>query len=302
VSTAERPIVAIDWGTTSLRAALLDAQGRAVEQHSAPRGILHVAPGDFPAVFHDVTAPWANLPDPLYLLCGMVGSRQGWMEAPYCPCPAGFGEIARSLAWIEPDRIAIVPGLSCEQDGVPDVMRGEETQVFGACGLLGIDDGLFVLPGTHSKWVRVERGRITGFSTFMTGEAYSLLRRQSILARTLPEADSPFDEAAFLRGLSYARATANLLRSAFSVRTLALLSRVEAPALESYLSGLVLGEELRSAAPAAGGGPLVVIASKELQARYALSLRSMGLQCHSVGEEAAWCGLHAIAKAVQQQP
>src|SRR5687768_1611849 len=122
-----KQIIALDWGTSSLRAALLDERGDVLEQRSLPRGILSVTAGEFPKVFAEITAPWTALPDPLFLLSGMVGSRQGWVEAPYCPCPAGFADIAAKLTWVEPGRIAIVPGLSCESLGVPDVMRGEET-------------------------------------------------------------------------------------------------------------------------------------------------------------------------------
>ena len=185
----KRPLVALDWGTSSLRAALLHDDGNVAEARSLPRGILTVPAGGFPQVFDEAVAPWRDIPGALFLLGGMVGSRQGWLEAPYCPCPAGFADIAARLAWVEPGRIAIVPGLNCAQGGVPDVMRGEETQVFGALDLLGMTDGLFVLPGTHSKWVRVEGQRIESFSTFMTGEFYALLRQHSILARTLPADD-----------------------------------------------------------------------------------------------------------------
>ena len=103
----------------------------------------------------------------------MAGSRQGWIEAPYCATPAGAHEIASKLAWIEPGRIAIVPGISHEEDGVPDVMRGEETQILGAAELLGEADFTAVLPGTHSKWVEVRAGRIERFRTFMTGEFFA---------------------------------------------------------------------------------------------------------------------------------
>ena len=189
-----RPLIALDWGTSALRAARIDTHGNVIEERALPRGILTVAPGGFPAVFQEAVAGWPVGRDTLFLLSGMVGSRQGWIEAPYCACPAGFADIAAALAWVEPGRIGIVPGLSCERDGVPDVMRGEETQVFGALALLGVDEGTFVLPGTHSKWASVRQGRIESFSTFMTGEFYALLRRHSILARTLPDGDGELDD------------------------------------------------------------------------------------------------------------
>ena len=293
-----RPLVALDWGTSSLRAARLDAQGKVLEERALPRGILTVAAGEFPAVFAQAIADWPEQPDTLYLLSGMVGSRQGWLEAPYRPCPAGFADIAAALAWVEPGRIAIVPGLSCEDHGVPDVMRGEETQVFGALQLSGIEQGLFVLPGTHSKWVRVANGRIEGFATFMTGEFYALLRQHSIIARTLPEVDGELDQQAFERGVRYAMQCGNLLHAAFSARTLALFERLPARAMPSYLSGLVIGEELRSQHLHRLNDPVVVIATPALAMRYELALRLLDIPVRSLGAEAAWRGLWAIAQSV----
>lgn len=292
-----RPLVALDWGTSSLRAALLDDTGRVVEERALPRGILTVTPGEFPQVFEEVTAPWRAVPGALFLLGGMVGSRQGWLEAPYCPCPAGFADVAAALAWVEPGRIAIVPGLSCEQGGMPDVMRGEETQVFGALDRLGVAGGLFVLPGTHSKWVRVEGQRIESFSTFMTGEFYALLRQHSILSRTMPADDGVLDEQAFERGVRHAVQAGNLLHAAFSARTLSLFGALPAQALPSYLSGLVIGEELRSQHLHRLADPVVIVGAPALTQRYGLALRVLGIAAHSVGPEATWRGLWAIANA-----
>ncbi|HEX9720664.1 MAG TPA: 2-dehydro-3-deoxygalactonokinase [Ramlibacter sp.] len=297
-----KQLIALDWGTSSLRAAKLDAQGRVVEERSLPRGILTVAPGEFPAVFEAACAGWLREGDSAALLSGMVGSRQGWLDAPYCPCPAGFADVAAQLAWVEPARIAIVPGLSCERQGMPDVMRGEETQVFGAMQLLGIDRGLFVLPGTHSKWVRVAGQRIESFSTYMTGEFYGLLRRHSILARTLPEADGELDTQAFLRGMKHAMRSGNLLHAAFSARTLSLFDRLPAAALPSYLSGLVIGEELRSQQLAALSGPIVLVGAPSLTQRYELALLALGVPVRSAGSEATWRGLWAIAQTLDAAP
>lgn len=294
-----RSLVAVDWGTSSLRAARLDADGRVLDERALPRGILTVPPGGFPEVFEQACGDWMKSPGALALICGMAGSRQGWVEAPYCPCPAGFAEVAARLAWIEPGRIAIVPGLSCEDRGVPDVLRGEETQVFGALDLLGIRDGLLVLPGTHSKWVRVAAGRIESFSTFMTGEIYALLRRHSILARTMPEVDGELEPRAFRRGVEHALQSTTLLHAAFSARTLSLFDRLPAAALPSYLSGLVIGEELRSQDLVALSGPLVVVGSEALTERYELALGTMGIAVRRAGSQATWHGLRAIAGTLE---
>jgi 2-dehydro-3-deoxygalactonokinase len=293
-----KPLIAIDWGTSSLRAALLDAQGQVMKELSRPRGILTVAPGEFPKVFEEITAQWAAAPDTLYLLSGMVGSRQGWVEAPYCACPAGFSDIAGAMTWVEPGRIAIVPGMSCELHGVPDVMRGEETQVFGALQLQGIDHGLFVLPGTHSKWVRVAGGRVVSLSTCMTGEFYALLRQHSILARTMPDTDSEFEPYAFERGVQHAWHCDNLMHAAFSARTLALFDRLPQAALPSYLSGMVIGEELRSQHLRKLADPIVIVGSALLTQRYELAMRLLDIPVRTVGPEATWRGLWAIAQSL----
>nr|WP_231402947.1 2-dehydro-3-deoxygalactonokinase [Caenimonas aquaedulcis] len=292
-------MIALDWGTTSLRAALLDAQGRVAEERSAPRGILGVPAGGFPAVFEEITAGWPRGAGTLALVSGMAGSRQGWLEAPYCPCPAGFAQVASRLAWIEPGRIAIVPGMSCESDGVPDVMRGEETQVFGAMAAMGVQGGTFVLPGTHSKWVRVSQGRIEHFQTFMTGEFYALLRQHSILSRTLPDADGEPDAPAFERGVRHALSQGSLLHTAFSVRALALFERMPPAQMPSYLSGLVIGEELRTQHRPGGTEPVCLIGSEPLVKRYRGALGILGIPTRAAPPDSTWRGLWAIASTWQ---
>lgn len=307
---SDRTLVALDWGTSSLRGARLAADGQVLEERSFARGILTVAPGEFPSVFESCFGDWMKAPGALCLMSGMVGSQQGWLEAPYCSCPAGFEEVASKLAWVTPGRVAIVPGLVCEHEGIPDVtrlnripdvMRGEETQIFGALKLLGRQDALLVLPGTHSKWVRVQAGRIQSFSTFMTGEFFALLRQHSILSRTLPvnasASDGEFDSEAFEQGVTLALRSDSLLHSAFSVRTLSLFDRLPAAALPSYLSGLVIGEELR-AQTLKSGDELIIIGSEVLTQRYqnALALRSVAAQ--RIGSQATWAGLWAIAQTI----
>ncbi|MGF6525057.1 2-dehydro-3-deoxygalactonokinase [Variovorax sp. PvP013] len=286
-------LVAVDWGTSSLRGALLDDGGRIIEERAAPRGILTVDAGGFQALFEELFGDWMRAaPDTRCLISGMAGSRQGWIEAPYCACPASLADVAAHVVPVEPGRIAMVPGLSVENDGVPDVMRGEEVQLFGAMALTGRRDGVFVLPGTHNKWVRVADGRVAGFRTFMTGEFYALLAMQSILARTL-DAAAPLDEAAFGQGVARAGDGHGLLHNAFGARTLALFDRMGAAPLASYLSGLLIGEELRTQALDADA-EVVLIGSPALTRRYALALGANGVASRALGAEATWAGLHAL--------
>jgi 2-dehydro-3-deoxygalactonokinase len=227
-------MIGVDWGTTSFRAYRLDSNGVIVATRTAAKGILAVAPGNFPQVLEEQIGDWKERP---IVMSGMVGSRQGWVEAPYVPCPAGFDEIAAAMRQVH-NGVWIVPGVSCG-GAVPDVMRGEEVQVLGA----GVD-GLICLPGTHSKWVEVKAGRIERFSTHMTGELYSVLRQHSILGRMM-EQGKP-DLRAFREGVERSGDTGGLLHHLFGVRTRGLMGELTPAASASYLSGLLIGHELRA--------------------------------------------------------
>ena len=309
-------LLAVDWGTSALRGALLAADGTVLASHAAPRGLLNLPAAGWPGVFAAEFGAWlAAHPGLPCLLAGMVGSRQGWVEAPYCPCPASLADLAARLCVVPVDalqpvlarhHLAIVPGLCVETAGIPDVLRGEETQVFGALQLLGLAEAeqvTLVLPGTHSKWVTVQRGRITGFATHMTGECYALLRQQSILARTLPVDDrnsgsawdaDALDADAFDAGIQRAQTAGGLLHHVFSVRSLALLGRQDGQALASLLSGLVIGEELRAQALPAGQN-VVLVGGDSLTQRYQRGLQQLGITVQPVGAQATWCGLAALA-------
>lgn len=294
---ADPALIAVDWGTTALRGALLAADGTVLAEHAAPRGLLSVPPGGWGAAFEAEFGAWlAAHPGLVCLMAGMVGSRQGWAEAAYCRCPAGLADVAAQLCWVQPGRVAIVPGLCCEADGVPDVMRGEETQVFGALQALGLQVATLVLPGTHSKWVQVQGGRISHFSTHMTGECYALLRSQSILARMLPADDGAWVPEAFDAGVARAFDAGGLLHHLFSVRSLALFGRDDGPALASRLSGLLIGEELRAQALPAGA-PVAVLGSPALAGRYQRALAQRGHPVTAVQADAGWMGLLAVARA-----
>lgn len=285
-------LIAVDWGTSSLRGARLDDAGQVLEERSAPLGILNVPDNDFAGTFAAQFGDWMKPAGSLCLISGMAGSRQGWAEAPYVSCPAGPAELAEHLHWIERERIAIVPGLSDDQGAVPDVMRGEEVQIFGAMRLSGLSDGLFVLPGTHSKWATVRGGKVLGFRTYMTGEVYGLFAQHSILARTL-DANATLDQAAFLRGVTQAAKGDGLLHDAFGVRALALFDRLPPAPSASYLSGLLIGEELAQQ-KLEPNGEVIVIGSSALTARYALALENGGTKVRTFGAEATWSGLRAL--------
>ena len=236
-------MIAIDWGTSSFRAYRLDADGNIVETRAAAMGILNVPAGQFSRVLEQQIVGWVETP---IVMSGMVGSRQGWKEAPYVQCPAGFDEIAEGLQevrWGE-RRAWIVPGVSCrDAAGVADVMRGEETQILGAWGEEK-REGLICLPGTHSKWVEVKGGRIEKFATYMTGEVYAVLKQHSILGRMMEE--SKPDGRAFADGVKRSGEPGGMLHHLFGVRTRGLVDGLKPAAAASYLSGIVIGHELRA--------------------------------------------------------
>jgi 2-dehydro-3-deoxygalactonokinase len=293
-----RPLLALDWGTTSLRGAQIDSEGRVSDTRHFAQGILSVPPGQFGQVFERCFGDWMQA-DTLCLISGMAGSRQGWQEAPYCPCPAGFDELGRHLLWLQPSRIALVPGLSCQHDhglalNPQDVMRGEEVQIFGALALSGRQNATVVLPGTHSKWARVENGQVLSFTTFMTGEVFAVMGQHSILARTLDK-EAPWDDSAFAHGVELAQHSPSVLSSLFATRTLALFDRLPAAAHASFLSGLLIGEELR-AMP--GSTELLLVGNATLTGRYARAALLLGRSSQSLDEAATWAGHAALARTL----
>ena len=291
----QRNLLAVDWGTSSLRGALLNRAGVVLEQRAFPQGILHVAHGQFQHVFEQRFGDWISA-DTLSLISGMAGSRQGWREAPYCPCPSGFQDIAQHLQWIDKDRIGIVPGLSTWNDDTPDVMRGEEIQIFGALSAQQIQSAQFVLPGTHSKWAQVLNGKIEAFKTFMTGEFYALLSQHSILAKTcLP--DAPLKKDVFLDGVMQSQKPGGLLHHAFSARSLALFEKLNPAQSSSYISGLLIGEEIKSAKTNTKdeGTPLYILGNGQLTQRYGFAMEALGISATALADEVTWTGLWALA-------
>ena len=297
-------LIGLDWGTTSFRAALIDGQGRVVARRAGPHGILSVSAGAFEAVLDSQIHDWErDNPEAPILASGMITSRQGWVETPYLHCPASTAELAGALrrhATPSGRTVHFVTGLDIRRpDGVPDVMRGEETQIAGAL----LDEPglrLLVLPGTHSKWVRVEDGRIVWFQTFMTGEMFGALKAHTILGRLMEGSED--DPGAFRRGLAAGRAPGTagaLLGRLFSVRTLGLFGDLPGTALASYLSGLLLGAEIAEALASSGAGPaagLAIIADPPLAARYRDACAALGVPARVAGAEAAARGQFAIAR------
>jgi len=293
-------MIAVDWGGSSLRAYRLGADGAILEQRRSDRGALS-CDGRFAEVLASQLEGWD---DTRIMLCGMVGGRGGWKEVPYVECPAGAREIAAGIVRLESEAAAfagrdlrIVPGM-IDGDSSPaaDVMRGEETLIVGALDRLGSGSHSICLPGTHSKWVMVHDGSIASIRTAMTGEAYALFRSHSVLARLMPTDEPPLDIAAFEAGLRRSGDPGGLLHHLFGVRTMGLLGRLSETQSPAYLSGLLIGHEIREQ----GLRPTCVhlIGNTHLQALYAHALEAFGIEVLRHSEDLAASGLHRLARLV----
>ena len=286
-------MIAIDWGTSQLRAYRLDADGGVIESREKPEGILSVAPGGFPAALAAITAGWDEV-GPI-VLSGMVGSRQGWVEVPYVACPAGIAEIAAGAREVPlgDGRVALIcPGLACrDKNGVPDVLRGEEVQVFGALALRAeAGTGSILMAGTHCKHIRIEGAAIRDFTTHMTGEVFALLKRHSILGRMMVE--GPGNDAAFAEGVARARQEGGLLHHLFGVRARGLFGEIAETAAADYLSGILVGHNILAAAPKS---PVLVIGAPNVAARYVAACAMLGLDARMLASEAVTiAGLRAV--------
>ena len=293
-------LVGVDWGTTRLRAALIDADGTVHARSESEDGLMAVAGGGFEAALSRVLARLDAKGVPI-LMAGMVGSRQGWAEAPYVDAPASLAMLAEALLAVRTTLgdVAIVPGVAMGRaGGRADVMRGEETEVFGAIAALDRRDGRFVLPGTHSKWVTVEDGAIAAFETYMTGDAYQALARHTILSKMLAPDPTDADAfaAGFARGLEEADAIGRpgaLLSRLFGLRAEGLFDRLGADEAAGKLSALLIGAEVAAAAGEVRG--VALVGASRLTALYRQALEHRGVAVEIAPEGCAARGLAAIA-------
>ena len=301
-------LIALDWGTSNLRASLLDARGQTLETRSAPGGVMAVQGGQFAQALLALCADWLAQTNCPLMASGMIGSRQGWREAPYLDAPTSLAQAARQLITV-PVMVAdghaerllhIAPGLRClDSAGEFDVMRGEETQIWGA-DLPA--NSCCVLPGTHSKWAWLgQDGAIRHFKTFMTGELYGLLTQHSILGRLMVFGAEPgaSQHEAFAAGVRLGlRGHAELPHTLFAARTAGLMGRVTPEALPDFLSGILLGAEIGGAT--AGAEPLqqvTLIGDEALCQRYALALAIKGLAVSRANDGATTRGQWLLAGA-----
>lgn len=295
-------MIAVDWGTSNFRAYKIDAKGRIEAEKTSNRGAATVQAGGFQDALVAEVMEWLDADDNKILMCGMVGARRGWKEAPYVPVPASFEQVVQGVIKLDVEGMdaRIVPGLiGTDASEVPDVMRGEETQIFGCGTEVGKNvywnETYFCLPGTHTKWVRTEEGRIGAFSTSMTGDLFRAIRESTIL-RSVAQHE-PNDESAFLRGVARARQNGELGHQLFGIRALVLTGKMNETSASSYLSGLLIGREVNDMTRKEGNVHLIGEAS--LCALYQKALHEFGVRSTIEPQGAALRGLLRVAGSLK---
>jgi 2-dehydro-3-deoxygalactonokinase len=304
-------VAAVDWGTSSFRLWLLDAAGVILAERRSSEGMLTAGAEGFAVVLEKhlaaASAP-AGLP---VIICGMAGARQGWIEAPYVTLPAGLDGILAGAVPVPGQiserpgharNIRILPGLAQRSADAPDVMRGEETQLAGVLPLFASGRHVICMPGTHSKWVEAEDGVISGFRTWLTGELFSILSKQSILRHSLGENAAPalLDTPAFVAACTDALGQGgDVGPSLFRIRAATLLQDLQPADAAARLSGLLIGAEIASVRhlfdiPA---GKVILVASGPLGSLYAAALKLAGCAVlQADADEAVRAGLFEAAK------
>ena len=319
MTTLSIALLALDWGSSQVRAFALGARGEVLDQRSSHDGASRLQGGApaFEAALHRLAGDWLRPGLPV-LACGMVGSAHGWCEAPYVASPVGLDTLHRCLVKVQASDglwVHIVPGVTGRSaTGLPDVMRGEETQLVGLVSLRPAlaERATVVMPGTHSKWAQLQAGQLQSFSTRMTGELFALLREHSVLARLMTPSED-FDGAAFDRGVAVARQSQgqDLGRLLFSVRALGLFGELAAASAADYLSGLLIGNELASAlgcgdfgptAPTGPGfdpdsDPIALVGEPALCERYGRALAMCGRPAERIEQPLAAAGLWRLGQA-----
>ena len=300
LDVSKASLIGLDWGTSSLRAFLIDKHGAVLDRLHTNEGIMQVTEGDFEGVLARFLQPWDFKHSVPLIASGMITSRNGWVETPYLPVPTGADQLAEALIHLPLASGALlhfVTGVLDEHEDAPDVMRGEETQIAGAVEA-GLLDGICVMPGTHSKWVTIRSGRIVNFETVMTGEVFEALHRHTILGKLMK--DGEFSDEGFREGVTAGlNAGQRLLHSLFRVRTLPLFEKLDENKVADYLSGMLIGAEINSAVSSQqiNGEPITIIGREDLAKRYAIALQVSGYKSTHTPEDIVARGHFGIAKA-----
>ncbi|MCZ4290880.1 2-dehydro-3-deoxygalactonokinase [Hoeflea alexandrii] len=281
-------LVAVDWGTSSFRLWLMSADGTVLAEHRSHEGMSEVAERGFEPVLETHLAALSAADHLPVVICGMAGSRQGWVEAGYIDTPADVTTIGET-ATIVPGtarRIIIIPGLAVRSEAEPDVMRGEETQLLGAH--LEMPGGeRYCMPGTHSKWVSMDGATVTAFETFMTGELFSVISGKTILRHSTGDGSVDANDPAFLTGVRDGwNQPAKTTHHLFSIRAGQLLHDHQASDNRARLSGLLIGAEFAGAG-ISGDEQVGLVASGALQRLYHAALTECGVKVRGIEADVA---------------
>lgn len=301
-------LIAVDWGSTNLRVKLI-IDGKVVDHRQSDQGIKRVKGGGFESVLFRLCGDWKKQhPDFPILMSGMIGSREGWAEVPYCSTPVCLNDLAATLSVVstaELGELLIVPGLRHDFDeDATDVMRGEEVEVFGLLtGRLNekLEQAALTIcgPGTHSKWVNIQGEQIVSFRTWFTGEAFEKLTQDSLISGGELSDRDQVDEGAFTRGLESSGRSGGLLHHLFLGRTDMLTQRVDAAHLPALISGLLIGHEIREARKFAVG-EVYLMGNNRCADLYAQAFEHFDLpytRCHQDVHLAGMLALHSILLA-----
>ena len=266
--------IAVDWGSSNFRAWLFDCGGNVVAVRDVPDGgVLNIASGAFEVTLRAYLGEWLDQAERV-TLSGMVTSRNGWVETSYLPCPGSISELHTRAVHrrYEGLHCVFLPGL-CQTTPRPDVMRGEELQILGAMN--GRGDEIIVLPGTHSKWAYVHDGSVQNFGTWMTGELFDLVRNKSLAGKLAVE--SAWNLDAFSEGLE-AAGRESPFAAVFEARSGVLLGTMAPSFVNDYLSGLLIGCEVREAMSLRSiDCPVILVAAPNLVVRYHVALTHFGV-------------------------
>lgn len=300
--TPSPPLIAVDWGSTHFRAKLV-VDGVVAASTSSPDGIRHREGRDCDEILALHCAAWKHThPNARVLMSGMIGAREGWVEAPYVAAPCSIaGLAAAAVAVPSPTfgEVLIVPGVRSDDpdNTTTDVMRGEETQIAGLLGSLPREGAVVCLPGTHSKWVVCQDGAIRGFRTWLTGEAYERLTHGSLISGDGTPADP--GSVAFTKGLEASGSPGGLLHQLFLGRTLMLTERLAPSEVRSFISGLLVGHELREALDFAADLPVHLVGASPAAAATGSALGLLGIPHVQIHEDVHLEGLKAIDRSLQ---
>lgn len=286
--------IAVDWGTTRLRAWAMRGTDHVADARS-DKGMNSLAKTEFESALLDLIDPWLGAGLTPVVACGMVGARQGWAEAPYraVPCTplAGSGIDVKT----SDPRIAVtlLPGL--KQETPADVMRGEETQMGGFLFENPGFDGVLCLPGTHTKWAEVSAGEVVSFRSFMTGEIFDLMSHASVLRHSVGDG---WDDTAFAEAVSETLSRPEALAAKlFAIRAETLLNDLPSASATAQLSGLLIGAELAATRPYWLGREIAVIGAKGLSQHYISALALQGIDAHAADADAMTrAGLYSVRR------